>query len=116
MLALLGIALAVAALTWSIGWWGVVIVALVAGFALRHRRGAAWLVALGAVVAWALLLVVDAVGGRFSTLARSIAGVMRLPVPALLLVTLLFAALLGWGAAVVGSEFGRRVRGAGPVA
>ena len=116
MLALLGTALAVATLTWLLGWWGVVIAALVAGVVLRQRRGVAWLVALAAVVAWVALLAVDAVGGRFSTLAGSVAGVMRVPVPALLLVTLLFGALLGWSAAVVGSEIGRRARGATPAA
>ena len=116
MLALLGTALAVATLTWLLGWWGVVIAALVAGVVLRQRRGVAWLVALAAVVAWVALLAVDAVGGRFSTLAGSVAGVMRVPVPALLLVTLLFGALLAWSAAVVGSEIGRRARGTTPAA
>jgi hypothetical protein len=116
MLALLGTALAVAALTWLLGWWGVVIAALVAGFVLQRRHGAAWLVALATVVAWAALLVIDAVGGRFSTLASAIAGVMRVPAAALLLVTLLFGALLGWSAAAVGAEIGRRVGGATPTA
>jgi hypothetical protein len=116
MIALFGTAVAVAALTWLLGWWGVVLAALVAGVVLRYRRGAAWLVALAAVVAWAVLLAVDAVGGRFSTLAGAVAGVMQVPVPALLLVTLLFGALLGWSAAVVGSEIGRRVRGTTPAA
>jgi hypothetical protein len=114
MLALLGTALAVATLTWLLGWWAVVLAALVAGAVLWHRHGAAWLVTLGAALAWAALLAVDAVGGRFSTLASSIAGVMRVPVPALLLVTLLFGALLAWSAAVVGTEIGRRARGTTP--
>jgi hypothetical protein len=113
MVALLVTALATAALTWLLGWWGVVLAALVAGAALR-RHGAAWTVALAAVVAWAALLAVDAVGGRFSTLASSLAGVMGVPVPALLLVTLLFGALLAWSAAVVGTEIGRRARGTPP--
>ncbi len=111
MLALLATALAVAALTWLLGWWGVVVAALVAGVVLSRRHGAAWLVALATALAWAALLAVDAVGGRFSALASSIAGVMRVPVPALLLVTLLFGALLAWSAAVVGTEIGRRTRG-----
>ena len=115
-LALLGTALAIAALTWLLGWWGVVLAALVAGIVLQRRHGAAWLVALAAVIAWAALLAVDAVGGRFSTLASAIAGVMRVPAAALLLVTLLFGALLGWSAAAVGTEIGRRVRSATPAA
>jgi hypothetical protein len=57
---------------------------------------------------------VDSIGGRFATLAASLAGVMRVPAPALLLVTLLFAALLAWSAAVVGGEIGRLARAKRP--
>jgi hypothetical protein len=116
MLAILATSLAIAALTWLLGWWGVVVAALAAGLLLRARRGGAWLVALAAMTAWGLLLVVDAIGGRFATLASSIAGVMRVPVPALLVVTLLFGALLAWSGAVVGSEIGRLARGTPPPA
>ncbi|PYP80914.1 MAG: hypothetical protein DMD35_03670 [Gemmatimonadetes bacterium] len=115
MLALLATAIAMASLTWLLGWWGIVIAALVAGTLLR-RRGAPWLVALSAIVAWGALLAVDSFGGRFAALATSIAGVMRVPVPALLIVTLLFGALLAWSAAVVGDEIGRRVRSTPPSA
>jgi hypothetical protein len=110
MIPFLVTALGVAALTWLLGWWGVVVAALVAGALLQHRRAGAWLIALAAVVAWGSLLLVDSVGGRFAALATSIAGVMRVPAPALLTVALLFAALLAWSAAVVGSEIGRLVR------
>lgn len=113
IMALLVTALAVGALTWWLGWWGVVVAALVAG-ALLGRRAAAWLVALAAVVAWCALFLIDAMGGRFATLASSIAGVMQVPAPALLLVALLFAALLAWSAAVVGSEIARLVRAPRP--
>jgi len=115
MIALLVTSLAVAALTWLLGWWGVVVGALVAG-ALLERRTAAWLVALAAVVAWCALFLLDAIGGRFATLASSIAGVMRVPAPALVLVALLFAALLAWSAAVVGGAIARSVRAPGPSA
>ena len=116
MLPLLATALAVAALTWLLGWWGVVVAALIAGVLLRRRPGAAWLVAFAAMVGWGALIVVDMLGGRFSTLAASISGVMRVPVPALLVVTLLFGALLAWSAAVVGNEAGRLARAADPSA
>lgn len=107
--ALLATALGVAMLTWLLGWWGVVIAALVAG-ALLQRRGAAWLVALAAVVAWGALLAANALGGRFSALAASIGGVLRVPAAMLMVVTLLFGALLAWSAAVVGGEVGRLAR------
>jgi hypothetical protein len=110
MLVLLTTALAVAALTWLLGWWGLVIAALIAGVVLQGRRGAPWLIALAAVVAWGVLILVDTLGGRFPALATSIAGVLRVPAAALLVVTLLFGALLAWSAAVVGSEIGQLVR------
>jgi hypothetical protein len=110
LVALLATAFGIAALTWLLGWWGLVIAALVAGVVLNRRGGAAWLVALAAVVAWGVLLAADTLGGRFPSLAASIAGVLRVPVVALLVVTLLFGALLAWSAAVVGGEIGRLAR------
>lgn len=110
MIPLLATALGVALLTWSLGWWGVVVAALVAGAMLSHRRGVHWLVALAAITAWGALILVNSVGGRFATLASSIAGVMRIPAALLVIVTLLFGALLAWSAAVLGSEIGRLAR------
>jgi hypothetical protein len=110
VIALLVTALAVAALTWAVGWWGVVLAALLAGAVLWRRRGVAWLVALAAIVAWGALILANAVGGRFPTLASSIGGVMRVPPALLVIVTLLFGALLAWSAAVLGSEIGRATR------
>ena len=111
MIPLLATALGVALLTWSVGWWGVVLGALVAGAVLRRRRGVAWLVALAAITAWGTLILVNSAGGRFPTLASSIAGVMRVPPALLVIVTLLFGALLAWSAAVIGSEIARLARG-----
>lgn len=110
MIAFAVTALGIALLTWALGWWGVVVAALVAGAVLWRRRGVAWIVAVGAVAAWGALIVVNSVGGRFATLASSVAGVMQLPAAVLLIVTLLFGALLAWSAAVVGSEIGRLLR------
>ena len=110
MLRFLATALAIAALTWLFGWWGLVIAALIAGAALHRRGGAAWFVALAAVAAWGTLVAVDTLGGRFPALAASISGVLRVPAVALLVVTLLFGALLAWSAAVVGGEIGRLAR------
>lgn len=107
MIPLLATALGVASLTWSVGWWGVVVAAIVAGAVLSSRRDVAWLVALAAVTAWGALILVNSIGGRFAPLASSIGGVMRVPPALLVIVTLLFGALLAWGAAVVGSEIGR---------
>jgi hypothetical protein len=107
---LLATALGVALLTWALGWWGVVVASLVAGAVLWRRRGVAWIVALATITAWGALILVNSVGGRFATLASSIAGVMRFPPALLVIVTLLFGALLAWSAAVLGSEIGRLAR------
>jgi hypothetical protein len=99
--------------TWVVGWWGVPLVALVAGALLYTRRGIAGLVALAAVIAWSVLILVDGASGRFGVLAGLVAGTMQLPAGVILMVTLLYAALLAWSAAVLGVEIGRaRRRGA----
>ena len=96
--------LAIAAMTWVAGWWGVALAALVVGATQWRRGGIGWMTALAAIVAWGALLLMDAASGRFGALASSVGGVMRVPAAALVVVTLLFAALLAWSAAVVGSE------------
>jgi hypothetical protein len=113
MLIALIAAVAMAATTWVVGWWGVALAAFVVGALQWQRRGIAWLAALAAVVAWSALLLMDVMGGRFGALASAIAGVMRVPAAAIVVVTLLFAALLGWSAGVVGSEVGQVVRRGG---
>ena len=95
------VALGVAGLTWLVGWWGVAIVALIVGFAYRSEGGRPWRVALGASEGWAILLLIDTFGGRFGQVAMTVAGSMSLPAAALLIVTLLFPALIGWSAATV---------------
>ena len=90
---------AIAVGTWLAGWWSVPVVALLAG-ALSWGPAS---VALGSTLAWALLLVIDAVAGSMSRLAGVLADVMGLPAPALIVVTLLFPALLGWSAATIGA-------------
>ena len=97
------VAIGVAALTWVVGWWAVAIVALVAGAMYARDGGRAWRVALGASEGWALLLLIDASGGRFGRVATLVAGSMSLPAPVLLVVTLLLPALIGWSAATVGA-------------
>jgi hypothetical protein len=95
------VSVAMAVLTWVIGWWGIVLGAVVVGFAFRVQGGGGWRVALAAALAWAALLVVDAAGGPFARLAHTLGGVMRVPGPALIAITLLFAAALAWSAATV---------------
>ena len=102
------LAIAFAGATWIIGWWGVAIVALIAGVVYRRDGGRAWRVALGAAEGWALLLLVDAIGGHFGRMATTVAGAMSLPAVVLVVVTLLFPALIGWSAATVAGMLGQR--------
>jgi hypothetical protein len=95
------------AATWVAGWWGVPLVAILAGALLAARRGIAGLTALAAVIAWSVLILVDGASGRFGVLAGVVGATLKLPAGALLMVTLLFAALLAWSAAAVGVEIGR---------
>ena len=108
MMLVLLVAVGVAALTWVIGWWGVLVVALIAGTVAYAREGAAWRIALGAALAWAVLLLFDARGGALGTLSRALAGVIGVPAFALFVLTLLFPAVLAWSAATLAMALRRR--------
>jgi hypothetical protein len=105
------LAVIMALATWICGWWGIAVVALVAGAVYRMQSGRAWRVALAASESWAALLVIDALMGPFAHVAGTLGGAMSIPAPALLIVTLLFPALLAWSAAMVAAELGHLVRG-----
>ncbi len=104
------VAVCMAGLTWILGWWGVAVGALILGVVFRDEGGRAWSVALGAVEGWVILLVVDMLFGPLATVATTVGGAMSIPGPALLLVTLLYPALIGWsGAALAGEVATRRI-------
>jgi hypothetical protein len=99
MIFILFVAVAMAALTWLLGWWGVLGAALVIGFVFRAEGGGGWRIAAAAVLAWSALLAVDAVNGPLVLVGRRVGGVMRAPVVVLLVVTVLFPAMIAWSAA-----------------
>jgi hypothetical protein len=101
------IAFAMAGLTWTLGWWGIVVGAAILGYVFRTENGRAWRVALAAVEGWAILLLIDAIAGPLVHVGSTLQGVMSIPWPALMLVTLLFPALLAWSAAAVTSELAK---------
>lgn len=109
MIFVLGVAAAMAALTWLVGWWGVLLVAAAVGFARFHRGGGGWGVALAAAIAWGVLLVADAAAGPFRVVAGTLAGVLRIPAPALVLLTLAFPAPVAWSAATLVAAARQRV-------
>ena len=100
------IALATAIGTWLLGWWAVALVAVIAGAIMRAENGRVWRVALGCLAGWALLLLIDVAAGPMSNVAKVVSGAMSIPSSALLLVTLLFPALIGWSGATLGSRGG----------
>jgi Na+-translocating ferredoxin:NAD+ oxidoreductase RnfD subunit len=89
--------------TWLLGWWAVAIVAVLAGAVVGAEHGRAWRVALGCLGGWAVLLLLDAAVGPMRSVATTVSGAMSIPSGALLLVTLLFPALIGWSGATLGA-------------
>ncbi len=98
------VALATAAATWLVGWWAVAVIALIAGFLYAEDPATPWRAAIGAALGWLLLLVIDMAAGPFGRLASALGGAMSVPWPALLIVTVLLAALMGWSAAAIAVE------------
>ena len=93
------VAVAIALGTWMLGWWAVPVIALVGGL-MRCR---AWIVCLASSAAWLALLAIDAATGSVASVAGVLAGVMRLPAIAIVALTIILPALLGWSAASLGN-------------
>ena len=107
MIFVIFVAVAIAALTWVLGWLGVLLAALIVGFVFHDEGGGGWRIALAAALAWGALLLVDAVAGPFGALSAMLGGVLRLPGAVLVLLTLAFPAALAWSAATVVAEVRR---------
>ena len=97
--------------TWILGWWAVPLLGAVWGFMRRGRPRFASAFVAGAL-AWAALLTLDATSGALARLASVMGGIFSMPAPAVLVVTILYAALLaGCAAQVSGTE----TRGRAPI-
>lgn len=90
---------AAAAGTWLVGWWMVPVIGLLAGLLTWPAPA----VAFGCGLAWTILLLVNSLAGGLSRVASVLGDVMGLPAPALVALTILFPALLGWSAATLGA-------------
>ena len=110
MIIVLGVAAAMASLTWLLGWWAVALVAAIVAIGFRARNVAAWRSALAAAIAWGALLAIDALAGPLATVSSTLGGVMRVPGAVLVLITLAFPALLAWSAATLAAESRRLIR------
>jgi hypothetical protein len=104
----LGLALCVAGATIAIGWWGVPIVGFVAGlWSVRHRPGPAAFSALmgaSATAAWGASLIWTATPGPLTTLVTTLGHVAGVPGAVVVTLTLCFAGILAWSAALTGSS------------
>ncbi len=91
--------------TW-VAWWMVPLVAFLWA-TLPPARPAVLPAGLAAALAWALWLCFDTVAGSggLGRLAARLSGVMQLPSPVLILVTLLLPAVLAASAAAIGEGF-----------
>jgi hypothetical protein len=110
MIFVLVVSAAMAALTWLLGWWGVLLAAAIVGFVFRDHGGGGWRVGLSGALAWGALLLFDALAGPFGVVSTTLGGVMRVPGLVLVLVTLALPALLAWSAATVVAESRRLAR------
>jgi hypothetical protein len=102
------LALAFALATLALGWWGVPIVGGIWGFLGRTHQRPAGTAAIAAAAGWGGLLLWAAAEGPVARLAAKLGATMLLPGAALMIVTLLFAALLAWSAAAVVGGVARR--------
>lgn len=85
------------AATLLLGWWTVPVVGGAWGL-LVERRGAWWVAAGAAAIAWAVLLAFSVAGG-LGTLIGQLGGSLRLPGLIIAILTLIFPAVLGGSAA-----------------
>ena len=110
LLAFLALTLAFAAST-ALGWWAVPATAALWGALRPSQRRPALAAALAAALAWAGWLLVDAFtgNGAFGVLAARLSALMSLPVVALVVLTLAFAAVLAWSAAAVSGAIAERL-------
>jgi hypothetical protein len=91
----LGIALFALATLWF-GWWSVPVIAAFWGLWFAPTEAV-----LAALLGWTGLLVWNATTGPILPYAKRLGGIFSLPGWVFMLVTLLFAALLAWSAAVL---------------
>ena len=86
--------------TWILGWWAVPLLGAVWGVMRRGRSRFASAFA-GAALAWLALLAFDAARGPMGRMTSVMGGIFSVPAAALLLITVLYAALLAGCAAQV---------------
>jgi len=93
---------AFAVTTYAFGWWAVPLLAF-AWAAFVHTRRPVLFATICAASAWAAMLLNDAARGPVTTVGDRFGGILGIPSIALMAITILFAALLGWSASCLGA-------------
>jgi hypothetical protein len=96
-------ALLIAIGAWLVSWWIVPIASMAAGALWWRRADVAKQVLWGAVAGWVVLLLIDSLHLRTWALARAMGGVIYMPYGLAFVLTLAFAAGLGWSASTLTS-------------
>lgn len=94
----IALALVVAAVSLVLPWWSVAVVGALYGW----RTDRAWAAGLAATIGWGLLLGLAALQGQVGVLAGRLAVLFHTTDTIVLLLTVLFAGILGWGGAALG--------------
>lgn len=84
--------------TWLGGWWAVPLIGVLYA-AGRRQSGVANEAALGAMLSWALLILINVGAPAFRVLMTRLSGVFPVPGVVVLVVAVLFAGLLAWSSA-----------------
>ena len=92
---------AMATLTWVVGWWMVPVVAAILTIVRRDDAAAPLLAAAAGVLAWGLVLTLVARGAPAGSVALTVGRALRLGPTALVAVTLAYGGLLAGSAAVL---------------
>lgn len=98
---------------WLVSWWIVPIASLAGGAFWWRRADVAEQVLWGAVAGWVVLLLIDSLHLRTWALARAMGGVIYMPYGLAFVLTLAFAAGLGWSGATLSAFAVSRVQGRG---
>ena len=96
---------------WLVSWWIVPIASIAAGALWWRRADVAKQVLWGAVAGWVVLLLIDSLHLRTWALARALGGVIYMPYGLAFLLTLGFAAGIGWSGATLTAFAVGTVRG-----
>ena len=92
---------AMATLTWVVGWWMVPVAAAVLTVARREDAASPLLAALAGIIAWGAILAFVARGAPAGSVAETVGRALRLGPTALVVVTLAYGGLLAGSAAAL---------------